>query len=95
MTQIPDYNSVALQYKLGFDHPENLDAIVAPTKENKNEKLIKRRFDKKAFNFADPSKTNWDRTLEKFELQDLIMISSWVPESLMDEVIADNEKYKL
>lgn len=96
MSNIPDYKNVHLQYREGFDKPDNLDAIVAPSNGD-----AKNRFSKKGnqhrsrrdFAFSDPSNTVWDRTLAKFELQDLIMISNWVPEELMDEVIADHRSY--
>lgn len=94
MTSIPDYKAVALQYKDGYDNPSNLDALVAPIRKKENNRFKSKgqrgKRDISKYNFIMPNKTNWDRTLEKFELTDLMMISSLVPEELMDEVINDH-----
>jgi hypothetical protein len=86
MTTVPDYKSVALMYRKGYEAPENLQAMIAPTDLQSRSRTVRRGAGRKKE--VDPP-FSWDRVLENYELVDLIKITSALPEFLIDEVIQD------
>jgi hypothetical protein len=90
MTAAPDYGSVAILYRRGHERPTDLDAILAKMEQKSAPSIPIRNVGRRGERIPQyPCPRFWDGVLEKIDLTDLIMISSAVPEELMDMVIAD------
>ena len=95
------YNAVALQYKRGHISEGDLEAIVAPTylheKALPDERINRGRLTNRGY-ASDlkyeiiPHQHDWDKTLDEFTSNDFMLISSMVPQELIDKVIEDHTK---
>ncbi|OHS95424.1 hypothetical protein TRFO_10587 [Tritrichomonas foetus] len=98
MNGAADYKAVALQYQFGQQFETgNLKAIIAPTdNQNRFDTRPGKRFRRAAAIKYEirPQGKLWDRTIDDFTLDDFMMISSFVPDELVDCVIDDHKKIK-
>ncbi|OHT15225.1 hypothetical protein TRFO_14246 [Tritrichomonas foetus] len=92
MTTIPDYKAVAVQYKNKKNIYSNLEARIAPVNEERYDKVDgkRRRRNRAIIEYSPKPESNWDRALVNFDLSDMLLISSWVSEDVMDAVIAES-----
>jgi hypothetical protein len=91
MTTIPDYSSVAVLYRQGHDQPTDLEVMVARMREKTAERFAPVGRKERRGHF-ETSREAWEKLVGKFELSDLIMVTSLIPEALVDEVIGDQDR---
>jgi hypothetical protein len=90
MTSIPDYRSVALLYRQGHDRPTDLEALVANVRRREPDRG--RETSRRQQRAPRSEGESWGTFIGQFDLADLVMVTSFIPQSLVDQVIRDHRR---